>query len=137
MVQDTQIDVLVLGATGYTGRLVARYLSTHSEFLDNKFTFALGGRSKDKLGQIASELGISEERVPHVIVDVLDAGQVARAVQGVRVVANVVGPYWRWGKLVVKYVHLVLGFLPITHVAVERAQRTAYTTLILPVNRTL
>lgn len=104
MTRVAPIDLLVLGATGYTGRLVTRYLSTHPDFLDGKFKFALGGRSKLKLEQIAHEHGLKEEQIPHVVVDVLDAEQVTRAVQASRVVVNVVGPYWRWGKLVSKCV---------------------------------
>lgn len=107
-----QTDVLVLGATGFTGRLTARYLSTHPDFLDRKFTFALGGRSPQKLAKVAAELGVDETAVPHVHVDVLDSAQVTQAVQGARVVINAVGPYWRWGKLVVKCVpYTLLCFL--------------------------
>lgn len=105
-------DLLVLGATGFTGRLVVRYLATHPDFLDHKFTFALAGRSLQKLARLADELNLAEDKVQHVLVDVLDPIQVKRAVLGARVVINVAGPYWRWGRLVVKCALLVFAAIP-------------------------
>lgn len=108
MAEAQRIDLLVLGATGFTGRLVVRYLSTHPDFLDHKFTFALGGRSLNKLARIADEFNLAKDKVPHVDVDVLNPAQVTPAVLSARVVINAVGPYWRWGKLVVKCVLLAV-----------------------------
>ncbi|KAF8886011.1 hypothetical protein BD779DRAFT_1532051 [Infundibulicybe gibba] len=77
MSSSTPTSVLVLGATGFTGRLITRYLSTHRNL----------------------DLGKSVERIT---VDVTRYKEVERAVRGKGVVINAVGPYWKWGTLVVR-----------------------------------
>ncbi|TFK50767.1 hypothetical protein OE88DRAFT_1659822 [Heliocybe sulcata] len=92
-------DILVLGATGFTGRLTTRYLSNHPQRAE--FTLALGARSRDRLEKLAKEIGLGED-VHLIQVDVTNAEDVERAIEGVKVVINTVGPYWRWGTNVVK-----------------------------------
>ncbi|OCH89442.1 NAD(P)-binding protein [Obba rivulosa] len=93
------VDILVLGATGFTGRLITRYLASHPERAS--FKFAVAARSKSKLEDLVKtyELGDDVERLQ---VDVTDADQVDAAVRRARVVINTVGPYWRWGTPVVQ-----------------------------------
>ncbi|KAH7917738.1 NAD(P)-binding protein [Leucogyrophana mollusca] len=91
------VDILVIDATGITGRLIAQYLSTHSQ--RSSFTFGLAGRSQSKLNRLVSELSL--DAVPLFTVDVTNASDVDSVVQHSRVVINTVGPYWRWGTSVV------------------------------------
>ncbi|KAF9222364.1 NAD(P)-binding protein [Gyrodon lividus] len=94
------IDILLVGATGYTGRLITRYLATHPQ--RPAFTFALAARSDSKLKALVHEYSKSLADIPIFVVDVTNNDEVDRAVQRVRVVINTVGPYWRWGKPVVQ-----------------------------------
>ncbi|TEB38155.1 hypothetical protein FA13DRAFT_1657074 [Coprinellus micaceus] len=96
---ERKVDVLVLGATGFTGRLIAQYLATHSQ--KQLFVLGLGARSEEKLKQVADELGIANKVDEFVNVDVKDKASVERAVKRTRVVINVVGPYWHYGTPVV------------------------------------
>jgi short subunit dehydrogenase-like uncharacterized protein len=112
------IDVLVLGATGmsietqvipknlpfagYTGRLVTRYLNSHPQRA--LFTFATAARSPNKLAALYKELDLDEEQVPQVQVDVTKEDELEAAVKMVKVVINTIGPYWKWGTPVVKFV---------------------------------
>ncbi|MCB0114057.1 MAG: saccharopine dehydrogenase NADP-binding domain-containing protein, partial [Caldilineaceae bacterium] len=51
-------DIVLYGATGFTGRLVAEYLARKH---DGSFRWALAGRAEDKLRQIRAELGLGNE----------------------------------------------------------------------------
>ncbi|KAJ2931520.1 hypothetical protein H1R20_g5585, partial [Candolleomyces eurysporus] len=95
----TKNDILVLGATGFMGRIITRYLCEHSQ--KQAFTLALGARSPDKLDQMVKELGVKDKVDELVKVDVGSPESVEKAVKGARVVINVVGPYWTWGTPVV------------------------------------
>ena len=95
-------DILVLGATGFTGKLITRYLSAHPQ--RPQFSLALGARSPKKLKTLVNDLNLLESSVKLVQVDVNNEGDVERAVRSTRVVINTVGPYWFWGTPVVRYV---------------------------------
>lgn len=88
-------DILVLGATGYSGRLTARYLSQHPQ--RSSFTLAVAGRSRSKLDALELDAGVQV-----FVVDVTDETAVEELVKQFKVIANTVGPYWRWGTPVVK-----------------------------------
>ncbi|EIN06379.1 hypothetical protein PUNSTDRAFT_136243 [Punctularia strigosozonata HHB-11173 SS5] len=93
------VDILVLGATGFTGKLVVQYLATHRD--RTSFTFALGARSQERLQRIKNELGLGED-IQLVSVDVTNLEDVQNAVSGCRVVINTVGPFYKWGRPVVQ-----------------------------------
>ncbi|PCH36639.1 NAD(P)-binding protein [Wolfiporia cocos MD-104 SS10] len=92
-------DILVLGATGFTGRLVTRYLANHPQ--RSSFTLSIAGRSASKLEELKRELKI-DDSVRTVQVDVTQAAQVEEVVRAVKVVINIVGPYWRWAEPVIR-----------------------------------
>ncbi|KAJ2918003.1 hypothetical protein MD484_g2368, partial [Candolleomyces efflorescens] len=92
-------DILLLGATGFMGRIITKYLCAHVQ--KEHFTVALGARSLDKLEKMVQELGVKEKVDEFVKVDVGSPESVERAVKNARVVINVVGPYWTWGTPVV------------------------------------
>lgn len=98
---EKQYDVLLLGATGFTGRLATRYLATHQQRA--QFTVAFAGRSQAKLEALARDLQLpSTARL--VQVDVTDSAQVESVVKVARVVINTVGPFRKWGTPVVRCV---------------------------------
>lgn len=94
------VDIVVLGATGYTGRLIAQYLATHPQ--RSSFTFGLAARSQSALEKVFRGLNLSKEDVPAFIMDVTNPSDVDAVVQQARVVINTIGPYWRWGTSVVR-----------------------------------
>jgi len=95
-------DILILGATGFTGKLVARYLVNHPQRASSSFTLALGGRSRDKLNEVARSLGLNTDPGSIVVVDLSDYKTVEEAVGSTKVVINAVGPYWKLGGYVVR-----------------------------------
>lgn len=87
-------DVVVWGASGFTGRLVAEYLYTKYG-TDNDLRWAMAGRNLDKLQTVASELGI--EGVPFITADSHDKKSLASMVKRTKVICTTVGPYAKYG----------------------------------------
>ncbi len=85
-------DILLFGATGYTGRLTARDLA------DRGASFAIAGRSKDKLDKLAGETGDPETRVAAVG----DVDALAGACADVKVIITCVGPFVEMGATAVE-----------------------------------
>ena len=89
-----EFDLIVFGATGFTGRLVAEYL--HLSGADGA-RWAIAGRSLDKLAQVRDELHLP----PSVALLKADAGDEASLkalVARTRVVITTVGPYQLHGE---------------------------------------
>lgn len=80
-------DVLLFGATGYTGRLTAEALARRNA------DFAIAGRSKDKLETIARNVQPSDVRVA----EVGDVEGLTRALSDVKVLCTTVGPFSKLG----------------------------------------
>lgn len=53
MAANRQWDIVILGATGYTGKLCAEHIT---KFLPTDIKWAVGGRSEQKLHQLLDEL---------------------------------------------------------------------------------
>ncbi|KAJ7122643.1 Saccharopine dehydrogenase-domain-containing protein [Mycena crocata] len=95
----TTPDILLLGATGFTGRLILQYLTTHPE--KSAFNLTLGARSKSRLDALLSEFNLSAV-VRLVVVDIANQDEIDAAVSAATVVINTIGPHWTWGTPVVK-----------------------------------
>jgi short subunit dehydrogenase-like uncharacterized protein len=83
-------DIVVFGATGFVGRLVADYLAGHAP---QHVTIALAGRSERKLEQVRAQLGARASAWPLIVADSADAAALQRMAAQARVVASTVGPY--------------------------------------------
>ena len=98
---EREFDVVVFGATGFTGRLVARYLAQQG----GARRWAVAGRNEAKLQALIAELGelASGGVAPSVVVaDVGDAESLKAMAARTRVVCTTVGPYALYGEAVVK-----------------------------------
>ncbi len=92
--QGREFDVIVWGATGFTGRLVAEYLlERYAE--DKALTWAMAGRSENKLQSVADELGATD--IPFVIADSHDRASLDKMVSRAKVICTTVGPYAKYG----------------------------------------
>ena len=84
-------DLIVFGATGFTGRLVAEYL--HKTYgAAGLVAWAMAGRSLDKLADVRRLIGVPET-VPLLQADATDAASLAALVAQTKVVISTVGPY--------------------------------------------
>ncbi|MFA3792331.1 trans-acting enoyl reductase family protein [Aliiglaciecola sp. SL4] len=95
MMSKTTYDVIVYGATGFTGQLVAEYLAKTYTNKD-ELNWAIAGRNLDKLEQIKSNLNLSAE-VECIVADSDDLDSLKSLVQSTKVVLTTVGPYQLYG----------------------------------------
>ncbi|KAA1419379.1 saccharopine dehydrogenase [Nocardioides humilatus] len=87
-------DVVLLGATGFTGGLTAEYLAAHAP---EGTRWAIAGRSKEKLEKVREGLGAGGEDVDLIVVDSADEGSLRDMAAQTKVVATTVGPYLEYG----------------------------------------
>lgn len=95
-------DLVILGATGYTGLLTAEHVATN---LPSCLKWALAGRSKAKLQTVADEckrLSPTMSTPELELVNVDDADQMDALVRKTSLVITTVGPYFRFGEAVVR-----------------------------------
>lgn len=93
-----EFDIVVHGATGFTGRLVVEYLLTQS---DKSLRWAMGGRSAEKLAAVRDELGAPAD-TPLVVTDSADAASLQALMDRTRLVLTTVGPYQLYGNELVQ-----------------------------------
>lgn len=87
-----EFDIIVYGASGFTGRLVAEYLSQHY----GDANWAMAGRSEAKLKDVRDEIG-APETTPLVIADAADPTSLDAMVKRAKVILTTVGPYQLYG----------------------------------------
>lgn len=89
-------DILIYGATSFTGKLVIKYLLQHPQYKSSDFSFALGGRTKSKLDDLAEQVEAEGHTRPAVVSFSLETGEeegVRKAVERCKVVVNLAGPF--------------------------------------------
>lgn len=97
---DKSFDIIVFGATGFTGRLVAEYL--HQTYgVNGAVRWAMAGRSASKLAEVRDALGI-DPALPLLVADANDAGALAELVARTHVVLTTVGPYQTYGEPLIR-----------------------------------
>jgi short subunit dehydrogenase-like uncharacterized protein len=88
------LDLVVFGASGFVGRLLAAHLAAAAP---DGLRIGLAGRSADRLAAVRAGLPERAADWPLVVADVQDAGSLAALAGRARVVATTVGPYQRHG----------------------------------------
>ena len=96
MSEAREFDLIVFGASGFTGRLVAEYVQERYG-ADGGLRWALAGRNESKLEQIRDELGI-DPGVAILKADVTDADSLRALARRTRLVLTTVGPYQLYGE---------------------------------------
>lgn len=91
-----EFDIVVYGATGFTGQLVAEYLATHYKG-DKSLKWAMAGRSLDKLKSVRDAIGAPAD-TPLILADASDAASLKAMVAQTRSVITTVGPYQFYGE---------------------------------------
>ena len=95
---ERDLDVVVFGATGVTGRRVCRYLAERAPEVDA--TWGAAARDAAKLERILEDEGVSAEQT--ISADLGDAKSLADMASRAKVVLNMVGPYTKYGRPVIK-----------------------------------
>ena len=92
---DKSFDVVIYGATGFTGKLVVEYMQ-EKYGNDEDVSWAIAGRSKEKLIAVSEDLKVGSN-VPHLLVDSNDTDSIVSMVQQAKCVLTTVGPYQLYG----------------------------------------
>src|SRR5580658_5347835 len=90
-----EFDIIVWGATGYTGRLVAEHLlKTYGA--PGELKWAVAGRNADKLSGLRSQIG-APDSLPLILADAADPASLGDMVRRAGVIISTVGPYQLYG----------------------------------------
>jgi short subunit dehydrogenase-like uncharacterized protein len=95
-----EFDIIVYGASGYTGRLVAEYLDRRYG-AEGSPKWAAAGRDRAKTAAALKEAGVARD-VPIVVADAADPDSISKMASRARVVLTTVGPYQLYGEPLVK-----------------------------------
>lgn len=90
-------DLVVFGATGYTGRFAAEYIT---KSLPTDLNWAIAGRSREKLEKIAAELKSlnTDRRQPDIEISDLDDSELSELAKKTFILISTVGPYGKYGE---------------------------------------
>jgi short subunit dehydrogenase-like uncharacterized protein len=93
-----QFDIILFGATGFTGQLTAQYLAAHAK--DENLSWAIAGRNETKLKSIAEACTANSPQL--VLADVDNPSSLAEMAAKTTVLMNAAGPFNLYGKRVVE-----------------------------------
>lgn len=91
-----KFDIVVYGATGFTGQLVAEYLTQHYKS-DKTLKWAMAGRSLGKLKAVRDAIG-APGNTPLIVADASDAASLRVMAEQTMSVITTVGPYQLYGE---------------------------------------
>ena len=100
MSSSKEFDIIVYGATGFTGRLVAEYLDQQYGN-DGEIKWAMAGRSQAKLEEVRAEMGLPESTAT-VVADSNDEASMQAMVDRTKAIITTVGPYQLYGAMLVE-----------------------------------
>ena len=92
---DKKFDIIIYGATGFTGSLGAKYMDKYS----SEFKWAIAGRDNSKLEKLQTEIPGKPEII---IADANDEQALLKLTASTKVVASYAGPFNKYSNLLVK-----------------------------------
>jgi short subunit dehydrogenase-like uncharacterized protein len=101
MKPSSKFDIIVYGATGFTGQLVAEYLARHYTGKDAP-KWAMAGRSLAKLASVRDAIGAPADTAL-IVADAGDPASLKAMVDQTRSVVSTVGPYQLYGSELVAF----------------------------------
>ena len=96
---NAEFDLIVYGASGYTGRLVAEHLAKRYG-VGGEVKWAMAGRSAAKLAEVRDEIGAPAD-TPLVVADADDPASLKAMVGRAKAIITTVGPYQLYGSALV------------------------------------
>ena len=105
MKKNIKYDLIVMGATGFTGRLVVEYLIKNYGVKNEKFSWAIAGRAQKNLEQLKNSFIHLDPRVSSLaifVADSFDLGSLDNMTSSCKIVISTVGPYLKFGKSLIK-----------------------------------
>lgn len=93
MTTEREFDIVLYGASGFSGRLTAEYLA----HVGSPARIALAGRCSGRLSAVRRRLGPIAQDWPLIVADASQPSTLAAMAARARVVLTAVGPYTRYG----------------------------------------
>ena len=93
-------DLIVFGATGFTGKLVVEYLIKHYGLKNQKFTWAIAGRDKAKLEELKQSFICIDPKSASIdtfVADSFDSKSLDNLASSCSTIISTVGPYLKYG----------------------------------------
>ena len=97
---EREFDVIVFGASGYTGKLVVEYMGKEYGN-EESIRWAIAGRNKDKLSSVKKDLNLNE-RVSIIEVDSTNKDSLDSMTSSAKCILTTVGPYQLYGSSLVQ-----------------------------------
>jgi len=97
IVAERPYDVVVWGATGFTGRLVVEYLAAKYPLGGRSLRWAIGGRDGKKLEQLRNDPALAGQCPAEFVADSGDIESLRSLAASTKVVLSAVGPYAKYG----------------------------------------
>lgn len=88
---DDRPDIVLHGATGFVGQLIAESLAAHQEA--DRFSWAIAGRNEEKLDRVRAAVSARGTAPEVVVVQAADEASVQRMVERAKIVLNAAGPF--------------------------------------------
>ena len=98
MENNRDFDLIIWGATGFTGDLVCEYINNNYQY--NELKWAIGGRNQNKLLKLQKKLKIDDSRI--IIADSSDKESLIKMAKRSKVICTTVGPYAKYGTYLVE-----------------------------------
>ncbi|XP_018356001.1 PREDICTED: saccharopine dehydrogenase-like oxidoreductase isoform X2 [Trachymyrmex septentrionalis] len=95
-----RLDIVIFGATGYTGKYVVKNASQMCK--DRKMKFGIAGRRKEALDAVVKEFASNIEDVPIILADIKDEESLKKMTERAKILINCCGPYRFYGEPVIK-----------------------------------
>jgi len=95
---EPNFDIIVYGATSFVGQIMTRYM--RDAFADEPITWAIAGRSQDKLEKLSRDAGLTD--IPILLADAKDEAALTAMCARANTIVSTVGPYALYGDSLVK-----------------------------------
>lgn len=105
MGKKTKYDLVVYGATGFTGRLIVDYIIQEYGINNNDFSWAIAGRDKSSLSKIRGSYEFFDSKsknIPIILADCEDLDSLDRMTSSCSIIISTVGPYLKYGSYLVE-----------------------------------
>ena len=100
MKKNIKYDLIVFGATGFTGKLVVEYLIKNYGLENQKFTWAIAGRDKAKLEELKQSFTLIDPlfaKIDSFVADSFNSKSLDILTSSCSLIISTVGPYIEYG----------------------------------------
>ncbi|KAM0735094.1 Saccharopine dehydrogenase-like oxidoreductase [Formica fusca] len=97
---DDRLDIVIFGATGYTGKYVVKDAVHLCK--EHKLRFGVAGRRKEALEAVIKEFASDIDDIPIIVADIKDEESLTKMTKQAKIIINCCGPYRFYGEPIIK-----------------------------------